>query len=249
MLAVLLQFGPLAAVATECAEAPENGRPVRLLIVTGGHPFDSPEFYSAFDSMPNIIYDHLEVSDPQRIDIRGMKRHYDVVLFFDMEPGIMTPQWRALLNLGKGLVFLHHSLGSFPETPSYAEIVGGHGNFFQTRFPNVPNSSYFLNENQHFAIVDRTHPITCGMNDFDMVDEAYDNLHVDPAAHVLLKSDFPKLSPAVSWVWKYHNKRVFYLQPGHGSLWLPENHGPTPYQNASFLRLLNRGLLWASGRL
>jgi uncharacterized protein len=250
-LALSLAAVSISGVAADrCAEPSKASGPVSLLIVTGGHLYEPTEFFAVFNAMPNLHYDHVFLMDTKlaAVPVGGLGQ-YDVVLFYDMEPDAISPDWRSLLDRGKGFVFLHHAVGSFPESPEYKSIMGGHGNFFDEKWPGVPNSSYHMNQRQHFSIVDRKHPVTCGMEDFDMVDEAYDNIDIDAAAHVLMTSDFPRLSPAVAWTWSYANKRVLYLQLGHGSLELPLDHGPTAYQNASFKRFLTRAILWSAGRL
>jgi uncharacterized protein len=246
----LMGVSTSGVAADHCAEPSRASTPVRLLIVTGGHLFEPTEFFAVFNAMPNIHYDHVFLMDAKvaAVPVGGLGQ-YDVVLFYDMEPGAISPDWRSLLDRGKGLFFLHHAVGSFTESPEYKSVVGGHGNFLDETWPGVPNSTYHMNQPQHFSIIDHKHPVTCGMEDFDMIDEAYDNIDIDPAAHVLMKSDFPKLSPAVAWTWTYTEKRVLYLQMGHGSLELPLDHGPTAYENASFKRFLARGILWSAGRL
>jgi uncharacterized protein len=251
VLALSLAAVSTAAVAADsCAEPSKTSTPASLLIVTGGHLYEPTEFFAVFNAMPNIRYDHVFLMDAKlaAVPVGGLA-HYDVVLFYDMEPDAISPDWRSLLDRGKGFVFLHHAVGSFPGSPEYKSIMGGHGNFLDEKWPGVPNSSYHMNQRQHFSIVDRKHPVTCGIEDFEMIDEAYDNIDIDPTAHVLMTSDFPKLSNAVAWTWNYANKRVLYLQLGHGSLELPLDHGPTAYQNASFKRFLTRGILWSAGRL
>lgn len=247
---LLLAASTVGMAADRCTEPAKSSIPVRLLIVTGGHLYEPTEFFAVFNAMPNIQYDHVFLMDAKvtAVPVGGLGQ-YDVVLFYDMEPGAISPGWRSLLDRGKGLFFLHHAVGSFTESPDYKSIMGAHGNFEDDKWPGVPNSTYHMNQAQHFSIVDHHHPVTCGMEDFDMIDEAYDNIDIDPAAHVLMKSDFPKLSTAVAWTWTYTNKRVLYLQMGHGSLELPLDHGPTAYQNASFKRFLARGILWSAGQL
>jgi len=245
-------MGVPKADAAHCTEPSKATKPISLLIVTGGHEYEPTEFFRAFDAMPKVHYDHVLMMEgkPVAVPTRGLAQHYDVVLFYDMEAKAITPEWRELLDRGDGLVFLHHAIGSFPQSPEYKAIAGGHGNFFPEHWPGVPNSiPYEEDTRQHFSISDRSHPITCGVNDFEMRDEPYDDIDIDLAVHVLVRSDYPKRSPVVAWTWKYEQKRVLYIQMGHGSLGLPLDHGPTAYQNPSFTRLLARGVLWTAGRL
>jgi uncharacterized protein len=238
-------------IAGERCAAPSSSSPLTVLLVTGGHPYEPSEFFRLFDTMSNVHYDHVLMMEgkPVAVPVGGLRSRYDVVLFYDMEANTITPEWRGLLDRGQGLFFLHHAIGSFPGSPEYKAIAGGHGNFFPEHWPSVPNSIPYENGPQHFLIIDRSHPITCGIGDFEMVEEPYDDIDLDPAVHALIRSDYPKRSPIVAWTWNYEQKRVVYVQMGHGSLGLPLDHGPTAYQTPSFERLLTRGILWAAGRL
>jgi uncharacterized protein len=246
----LASYDRQSANAAHCLKTSSIKRPVKLLIVTGGHPFEPNEFFAAFNSMKEIRYAHVLMMDgkPAAVPTGGLSQ-YDVVLFYDMQPDPITPEWRSLLDRGKGLVFLHHAIGSFPDSPEFALMAGGHANFSGQPIPNVSNSSGHNNERQRFSIVDREHPITCGRSDFELVDEAYDGVDINPKAHVLLTTSYPTRSSAVAWTWQYSDKRVLYVQMGHGSLGMPEDHGPTAYENTSFKELLERGILWTASRL
>lgn len=251
IIASLLLLTSVAAPAQKQCAKPRTGPPVRLLIVTGGHDYEPVEFFHAFDAMPNIRYQHVFTrgeAKPEAFPLGGLGQ-YDVVLFYDMEPGTITPEWRDLLNRGRGIIFLHHALGSFPATTEFRSIAGGQGNFAETRPQGVPQATFHHDVLERFTITDQTHPITCGTRDFTMVDEGYDHIAVEAGAHILMTSDFPTGNPAVAWTWNYQGKRVFTLQPGHGSLGLPADHGPTAYQNPDFLRLLQRAIFWTAGRL
>jgi len=243
-------FAAPGQAQTRCA-SPKAGAPLNLLIVTGGHDYEPVEFFRAFDAMPGIRYQHVftrGTAVPLAFPIGGLGR-YDAVLFYDMEPGAITPEWRDLLDRGRGIVFLHHAVGSFPASTELRAIAGGQANFKDERPAGVTKSTYEHNVMERFTVTDRAHTITCGVADFAMEDEGYDNVVVEPGAHVLMTSDFPKANPAVAWTWDYQGRRTFTLQPGHGSLGAPADHGPTAFQNPDFLRLLTRGIFWSAGRL
>jgi type 1 glutamine amidotransferase len=240
-----------AAAAARCTSPSPVAKPVSVLIVTGGHEYEPSEFFRTFNAMANVHYDHILMMEGQPVAVPagGIRDHYDVVVFYDMEAKVITTEWRSLLERGGGFVFLHHALGSFPGSPEYKSIVGGHCNFFPEPRPGVPSCSFHEGEHIHFSIVDHSHPVTCGIADFDMLEEAYGNMDIDPAAHVLVKSEYALGTTPVAWTWSYKNRRVFYMEMGHGSLGLPMDHGPTAYQNPWFQQLLTRGVLWAAGRL
>ncbi len=242
---------PIPSLIAGCT-SPINAGTVRLLIVTGGHPYEPSEFFQAFGSMKGIKYDHVSLEDGHIVSVPpGGLGHYDVVLFYDYEMRAQTPEWLGLLKKGNGLVFLHHALGSFPHWAGYNAIVGGHAYAKDDTgpLPDKPDQVWKLNVKQVFTVVDREHPITCGIESFTMVDELYDNFEVDPKAHILMTSAQHVRTPPAAWTWTYNGERVVYLQPGHGVMYLPLDHGPTSYQNRVFLRILCRSIMWSAGRL
>jgi len=234
-----------------CPMLKPAGEPLSLLIVTGGHPYEPAEFFATFAAFPGVRYQHvyMDSGNPIAVPPGGTSQQYDVVLFYDLELGAITPEWRKLFDRGRGVVFLHHALGSFPDSAQYEAMVGGRYIFPSEQHRDASVSTFHPNEHQHFTIIDRSHPITCAIGDFDMLDEAYDNIEVDPRSHVLMTSDVPKLTPATAWISGYTEKRVVYIQPGHGSLGLPLDHGSSSYQNEKFKELLDRAISWAAGRL
>lgn len=93
-------------------------------------------------------------------------------------------------------------------------------------------------------IVDRDHPITAGVDSFEIASEQY-YMHVDPSAHVLATTTFSGehwpwadgvVMPAV-YTHDWGDGRVFYASPGHvpDELRIPEAE-----------RLVRQGLQWAA---
>ena len=240
-----------------CLELPRGAQPVSLLIVTGGHPFEASEFFHAFDSMKHVRYSHLIIGQysigatadqtPLSFPPGGLQK-YDVILFYDFEQGKVSQLWRDVLSRGKGYVFLHHAIGLFPASPEMKDIMGGHVNFFAP-VEGLSTSGFRMNVLQHYSVVDPSHPITCGTSSFDLLDEVYETLDVAPGAHLILRSDQPSIEKAAGWTWSFDGKRVVYLQPGHGNVFLPEGHGPSSYQSEPFKRILERAIYWAAGAL
>jgi len=95
-------------------------------------------------------------------------------------------------------------------------------------------------------IRDKSHPITEGINDFDVKSEQY-YMHVDPAVKVLATTRFPvapgphdangPVEMPVMWTKFYGKGKVFYSSLGHqASIVEMEPH----------LTLLRRGCAWAA---
>ena len=95
-------------------------------------------------------------------------------------------------------------------------------------------------------IIDQTHELTSGIEDFEVSSEQY-YLHVDPANHVLATTRFPTVtwfhSPngpvdmPVAWTRRWGLGRVYYNALGHKAEVIAT--GPA-------FEMMRRGLLWAA---
>ena len=105
-----------------------SGSKLRIIIVTGGHDFDREPFFQMFDSFTNLTW--IEYVHPEALAKLGNVdlATFDAVVFYDM-PKTITEIEKAsyyrLLQAGKGLVFLHHSICAYQDWPEYESIVGG----------------------------------------------------------------------------------------------------------------------------
>ena len=140
----------------------------------------------------------------------------------------------AAVESGAGLAGFHGGMGdSFRANTDYQFMTGGQwvahpGNII----------SYRVN------IVDKTDPITEGIEDFDYKSEQY-YMHVDPSNHVLATTTFSgehcswikgAVMP-VAWKRRHGRGRVFYSSLGHvaAEFVVPE-----------MSTILRRGMLWAT---
>ena len=108
-----------------------------FLIITKGHPFEKGAFFEMLDEL-NGQYTHVEQPLAASILAPELMRPYDCLVFYDMpgitfEPGgpsypepsqAFKTQFLALLNEGKGMVFLHHAIAGWPSWPEYRNIIG-----------------------------------------------------------------------------------------------------------------------------
>lgn len=237
-----LAFSSISARAADTKE--RDGKPLRVLLTTGGHAFERKPFFAMWDALPGIRYTTVQLPEAADMLKPGLEKEYDVIVLYDMINHFTPQQERNLTDLlktGIGLVSLHHNLCSHDDWPEYRAIIGG-------RYFHKPESiddkryseSHFLHD-QHFEvkIADREHPITRGLSDFHMDDEAYSGFYVSPDSHVLLTVDHPKCDHNVAWVTHFGNSRVFYLMFGHG---------PSAWENPSYQKILIRGIRWVAGR-
>ena len=111
-LALLACVGLLMAQDTAAAPQTASAGKINAAVVTGGHPFDEPEFLQLFQGYRDIVYTHLPQKNGGEVfdHINGWP--YDVIVLYNFNRQI-TPQEQKnfvkLLERGVGLVILHHA--------------------------------------------------------------------------------------------------------------------------------------------
>lgn len=195
-----------------------NSQPVKVLLVTGGHSYDTIQFFQMFDSLNNIEYKHYSQPEANVVIVSGIASNYDVIVFYDMWKDISSAEKEAYLKLtgeGKPFLFLHHSLVSYQDWPEFEKIVGGR---YIQKSPDIPlkeQSTYRHDVWVDINIVDSQHFVTSGINKFRLFDEVYGNYRFSPEVIPLLKTNHPESSPVIGWINRYNSSVIVYLQPGH----------------------------------
>ena len=192
----IVTVGLLAVVAARAgfgqdtqfaAEQPtQTLSPVRVLVITGGHPYEETAFTDVFRSMKTISFKEARLGGEAELLLKPEpSKNYDVLVFYDMNQNC-EPYLNDLISLlksGKGVVFLHHALGSCSENDEYGYLVGGRAQF---RPSAVFTAKYKGNTSYRAHIEDPACPITTGVSDFDMTDEVYSDYFVNSGSHVFL---------------------------------------------------------------
>jgi type 1 glutamine amidotransferase len=228
-----------AAVATAAEEQPAK---MRILLTYGGHGFEQEPFFALFDSLPGVSYTRAEMPRDAGLLKPGLQREYDAVVMYDMV-GRITPEQQqafvALLREGIGLVSLHHNLGAHRDWDEFPKIIGGKFIFGDSTFEGTPytKSTWSHGEQLQVRVADPDHPITQGVEAFEIHDETYGGYYTASGAHVLLTTDHPKNDPELAWTTTYGNSRVFYLMLGH------DHHA---WQHPAYQKLLSQGIRWAA---
>ena len=156
---------------------------------------------------------------------------------------------RAAVEAGTGLTGWHGGIAdSFRSSPDYLQLVGGqfatHPAADPALRPGGERDNY-LRYRVEFTELGRTHPITAGLDDFELVTEQYWVLH-DDYNDVLATTTHPTqpwhpwhrpiISPAV-WTRNWGAGRVAVTTPGHSLDVL---------QHPTVRTIIERGMLWAS---
>lgn len=165
-----------------------------------------------------------------------------------IEPAELAGLQRAVLN-GTGLAGWHGGIAdSYRDSADYLHMIGGqfahHAGKDPTERTGAQDDNY-IPYTVHITELGRTHPITAGIDDFDLVTEQYWVLS-DAYNDVLATTtqevrpwdawNRPVTAPAI-WTRQWGEGRVFVSAPGHRL----EIVASEPVRT-----IIERGLLWAA---
>ena len=255
-----------------------KGDEINLLVITRGHPFERDPFFEMIDSL-GFQWSHIEHPAAQNFFEADNIKKYNAILFYDM-PGLnfeSNPNEESFfvnpseyfkknfidrLNDGIGCVFLHHSLAGWPLWDEYSEIVGGKFLYKPGKVRGVesPASGY-----RHFVdykvMPVGDHPITRGLEEFEIEDELYLAHVFEDSINPILKSNYSFKkdnfysasnalagnlnsnenwnhddgSNLVGWTKNYKKSAITYLQFGDGV---------KSYKNENVRNLVRRSISW-----
>jgi uncharacterized protein len=216
-------------------------QPIKTAVITGGHTFEVLDFTQLFRRQQGVdaIFQHLDdfTSSPREI-----RESYDVVLFYSFM--LPTPQdegvpWycgkpkTALEELGEtnqGIILLHHAILAYPQWPLWDELVG---------IKNRDQFGFDHDQELELKVADPAHPITHGLQDWQMIDETYAMANAREGSQILLTVDHPKSMGTIAWTRQYKKSRIFCFESGHDHC---------AYMDPNFQIVLNRAIQWSAGR-
>ena len=157
---------------------------------------------------------------------------------------------RAAVESGTGFTGWHGGIAdSFRASSDYLQLVGGQFATHPSRHPdllveNSPENNY-LRYTVEMTELGRQHPITEGIEDFELTTEQYWVLH-DDLNDVLATTTHPTqpwhpwhrpiVSPAI-WTRLWGRGRIVVTTPGHS---------PDILEHPSVRKVIERGMLWAT---
>jgi len=215
-------------------------QPASVLVVVGGHGYDTTQFYEMIKSLDHVDFD--SVSHPHAMELLASKQidSYDVLLFYDYVPEKSPDDSLVYLELtekGFPLLFLHHSLCNFQNWDGYQQILGGKYLMPEFTLDSSKLSDYAHGLDLEVKILDPDHPVTAGIGDFYIHDEGYSNILVNKEIYPLFGTSHPQCAPLMGWINQYQNSTCIYLMFGHDRL---------AYENESLQQLLENSILWLS---
>jgi uncharacterized protein len=232
----------ISVFVSAIAEEPKAAeKPVRVLIVAGvdyvGHLWKetAPAVQKALDR--DMRLDARIVEDPEVL-ASPIVSAYDVIFlhFKNYQPFSREKEMREnLVNLvkrGKGLVLFHFACGAFEDWPEYVDLAG---KVWDRKTFHDPRGPFQVH------LVQKEHPITRGMSDFQADDELYVCLTGATPVNVLATAhskiadkDYP-----MAFVFEYGKGRVFHTPLGHDA---------RAIEMPGVAELLRRGCLCVAGR-
>lgn len=216
---------------------------LKLLVVTGGptlrYHIDlvPTSFYTLFEGYENIQWDHAS-SDEAAFQSEKLA-DYDILVMYNRSDSLSKESeqnLRSFVESGKGIVILHHALGSYNKWKWWWHNVVG-AKYQMKDDKDYPKSEYYLDQNIHITAV-KKHSITSAVGDFTLKDEAYKKLWISPDVKLLYKTDNNSSDGPIAWISPYENSRVVVIQPGHTNL---------AHKNEKYRLLVYHAILWSSG--
>ncbi len=186
-----------SSVLLACCVAFAADRKVKVLLVTGGHGFETNSFLSVFAdntdiTFTNVIQARASSTAYDREDLLS----YDCIVLYDMVQNITDAQKAKFLSIfdkGIGLVVTHHALVSYQAWPEFERIIGGTYPEPQDKKGKVSDAlGYQHDVDMHVTIVAKNHPIAADVGDFDINDEIYWGYRTRPDSQPLITTTHAK---------------------------------------------------------
>ena len=167
-------------------------RPLRVLVVTGGHRYDEAAFGAMMDELGDEhhwVWATARQPCAQRWFNPTLAGAWDVILCHDVaglhlergeEPVAVGPTSQqaaaivGMLDAGQPLVVLHHAVASWPAWEGWAEAIGARFHYGPGVLRGRPRrGSGYRYGTFPLVIADKEHPIAKGLGDFELEDELY----------------------------------------------------------------------------
>lgn len=235
----------LASPALAQKKAPQGAK---VLLLSGGqrqhHGYRDQAFYLAGALEDTGRYEVTIAEDAALLTSPAMNKYGLIIVLADRrdpEFKFTREQQEALLawvKAGHGYVSIHGADNAAPDwLPGFRDMLGGV--FTHVGLPDgkVRKGSYVV------KIVDTKSPITSGLSDFDLKDELYYHMQMQPGVEPLATVDHDGTAWPVAWTRNYGQGRVFHTPLGH------RDFGPgkdDPLTNPNLKKLVIQGIDWVA---
>lgn len=226
-----------------CSAVLAADREIKVLVVTGGHGFETNSFFRVFEENLEIMFTKVTQGKTSTAYDRSDLLTYDCIVLYDMVQNITDAQKAKFISLfdkGIGLVVTHHAIVSYQSWPEFERIIGGTYPEPQDQRGKVTDAMGYQHDvDVPVVIVAKNHPVTAGLKDFMINDEIYWGFRTRPDATPLITTTQPKSGKPLAWYRTEKKSRVVYLQLGHG---------PSAFDNPNYRKLLAQSIRWTAKR-
>src|SRR5262249_23230989 len=230
-------------------KAPQGAK---VLLLSGGqrehHGYRDQAFYLAAALEDTGRYQVTINEDAAILESPALARYDLIIVNADRrapEFKFSRSQQEALLawvRAGHGYISIHGADNAAPDwLPAWREMLGGVFSH-DTKGGTLPNSKV-RKGTYAIRVVNTRHPITRGLNDFELRDELYSAPQRGPGAEPLATTEHAGGTWPVAWARLYGQGRVFHTPLGH------RDFGPgkeDPLHNPNLRRMIIQGVDWVA---
>ena len=237
-----------ATPATAQKKAPDGAK---VLLLTGGqrehHGYRDQAFYLASTLEDTGRYQVTIVEDAAILEAPALGKYEILIVNADRrdpEFKFTESQQRALLDFvksGRGYVSIHGGDNAAKDwLPEWREMLGGlfsHDTTGGRPDGKVKKGTYRI------KIADIASPVTRGLSDFDLKDELYYHMQMEPGVSPLATTDFEGGTWPVAWTRTFGRGKVFHTPLGH------RDFGPgkdDPLRDPNLTKLVVQGVDWVA---
>lgn len=243
-------------------------KPLRVLLITGGccHDYTKQKdiLKKGLEERANVVVDQIHTEIPAGtsatkppLSIYGnpdYAKGYDVVIHDECAADINDPEIikGVLAPHRSGIpgVNLHCAMHCYRIGNPGEPATAGSERSMWFDYLGIQSSAHGPQLPIAIHVSEKIHPITKGLGDWTTVnEELYNNIQIFPSATALADGKqsvknkdgaTKEVESVVAWVNDYKGTRVFSTTIGHNN---------TTVEDARYLDLVTRGLLWACGKL
>ncbi len=239
VISLALLIIPVLIPTASTAEGPAQ---IKVLLVTGDDVTPAHNWHEVSQAVRETLVNSGKFQvrvceDTGVLDSVAALSRYDLIFLQYYNAKTPTISDGAKENLvsfvkdGKGLVVSHLSSASFKEWEEFRKMCGRY--WVMSKSGHGPRSTFKA------RVVNKEHPITQGLTDFEADDELYAKLLGDAPINVLVEaeSDWSKKTEPLAFTIDYGKGRVFHETFGHDG---------KAIRNPAVQKLILRGCEWAA---
>lgn len=228
VLFICLTLAGISCDAPQQEEADDQPRKIEVLFLGHDSEHHNSEAYAPVlasalaDDGINFTY----TEDPADLNEENLAK-YDALMLYANHDSITVSQEEALLEYvesGHGFLPIHSASFCFRNSEAFVDLVGA-------QFEDHGTDTFTVD------IIDRDHPITADLEEFETWDETYiHTMHNEENRTVLMEHEGEDYTEPWTWVRTQGDGKVFYTAYGHDE---------RTWTKPGFQELVKNGIIWS----